>query len=166
MIARVAGQRIDQHLLGMAVGDPSGGRAGLAGKATRLPQRLPVRRAVARAGEPALIHERLGEQNWMVMRRAEIVGQTAKAQPQHPRGQVRHGASGQDEEPSVVGDEVKAAKLLLGQPTDPPVTGLELERTSVPADEREPELAEHRDVAHASPHQPPERQIVEPLAKL
>ena len=102
----------------------------------------------------------LGEQNWMAMHRAEIVGHPANAQPQHPRGQVRRAASGQDEEPSVVGDEVKAAKLLLGQPPDPPVTGLELERAGVPADEREPVLAKHRDVAHASPDQPPERQIV------
>ena len=160
LLTCVAGQRIDQDLLGMAVGDPGGGRAGLAGKAAGLPQRLPVRRAVARAGEPASVHERLGDQNWMPMHRAEIVGHPAKTQPQHPRGQVRRATSGQDEEPSVVGDEVQAAKLLLGQPPDPPVPGLELERAGVPADKREPVLAEHRDVANASPDQPPERQIV------
>ena len=51
LLARVAGQRIDQDLLGSAVGDPGGGRAGLAGKAAGVAQRLPVRRPVARAGE-------------------------------------------------------------------------------------------------------------------
>ena len=110
LLARVAGQRIDQDLLRMAVGDPGGRRAGLAGKATGLPQRLPVRRAVARAGEPASVHERLGDQNWMPMHRAEIVGHPAKTQPQHPRGQVRRATSGQDDEPSVVGDEVGVAR--------------------------------------------------------
>ena len=55
---------------------------------------------------------------------------------------------------------MKAAKLLLGQPPDPAVAGLELERAGVPAHEREPVLAEHCDVAHASPDQAPEGQIV------
>ena len=38
----------------------------------------------------------LGEQNWMPMHRAEIVGHPAKAQPQHPRGQVRRATSGRN----------------------------------------------------------------------
>ena len=113
-----------------------------------------------RLPEPASVHERLGEHNAMSMHRAEIVRHPANAQPQHPRGQVRRATSGQDDEPSVVGDEVQAAKLLLGQPPDPPVTGLELERASVPPDEREPVFAQDRDVANASSHQTPERQIV------
>ena len=91
---------------------------------------------------------------------AEVAREPAKAQPQHPRSEVRRGALGQDEEPRVVGDEVKAAKLLLGQPPDPAVAGLELERTGVPTHERQPVLAEHCDVAHTSPDQAPEGQIV------
>ena len=47
-----------------------------------------------------------------------------------------------------------------GKPPDPPVAGLELERPGVPADEREPVLAQDRDVAKAASHQSPERQIV------
>ena len=61
---------------------------------------------------------------------------------------------------ALFGNQVKAAKLLLRQPPDPAVTGLELERASVPAHERDPQLAEHCDVAHASPDQAPEGQIV------
>ena len=91
---------------------------------------------------------------------AEVAREPAKAQPQHPRSEVRRGALGQDEEPRVVGDEVKAAKLLLGQPPDPAVAGPELERTGVPTHERQPVLAEHCDVAHTSPDQAPEGQIV------
>ena len=45
-------------------------------------------------------------------------------------------------------------------PPDPAVAVVELERAGVPADEREPELAEHCDVAHASPDQAPVAQIV------
>ena len=55
LLARVAGQRVDQNLLRSAVGDPGRGRARLAGKAAGLPQHLPVRRPVARAGESASI---------------------------------------------------------------------------------------------------------------
>ena len=84
----------------------------------------------------------------------EVARESAKAQPQHPRGQVHCPASGQNQEPRVVGNQVKAAKLLLGQPPDPAVAGLELERASVPADEREPELAEHCDVRTLRPTSP------------
>ena len=160
LLARVAGQRVDQDLLRSAVGDPGRGRAGLAGKAAGVAQRLPVRRPVARAGEAGRIDEGFCDQNWMAMHCAEVAREPAKAQPQHPRSEVRRGALGQDEEPRVVGDEVKAAKLLLGQPPDPAVAGLELERAGVPTHERQPVLAQHCDVAHTSPDQAPEGQIV------
>ena len=160
LLARVAGQRVDQDLLRSAVGDPGRGRARLAGKAAGVAQRLPVRRPVARAGEAGRIDEGFCDQNWMAMHCAEVAREPAKAQPQHPRSEVRRGALGQDEEPRVVGDEVKAAKLLLGQPPDPAVAGPELERTGVPTHERQPVLAEHCDVAHTSPDQAPEGQIV------
>ena len=158
--ARVAGQRVDQNLLRSAVGDPGRGRAGLAGKAAGLPQHLPVRRPVARPSEAAGIDERFCDQDRVPMHCVEVAREPAKAQPQHPRSEVRRGAPGQDEEPRVVGNQMKAAKLLLGQPPDPAVAGLELERAGVPAHEREPVLAEHCDVAHASPDQAPEGQIV------
>ena len=160
LLARIAHQRIDQDLLGPAVGDPGGRRAGLARKALGVAEHLPVRRSVARAGEAASIDERLGEQDQMAMRRAHVFAQPAKTQRQDPRSQVRHRAPGQDHEPCVVGNEVQAAKLLLGKPPDPPVPGLELERAGVPADQREPVLAQDRNVAKAASHQSPERQIV------
>ena len=94
------------------------------------------------------------------MRRAHVFAQPAKTQRQDPRSQVRHRAPGQDHEPCVVGNEVQAAKLLLGKPTDPPVPGLELERAGVPAHQREPVLAQDCNVAKAASHQSPERQIV------
>ena len=94
------------------------------------------------------------------MQCVEVAREPTKAQPRHPRSEIRRSVPGQDEEPRVVGNQVKAHKLLLGQPPDPAVAGLELERPGVPADEREPPLAEHCDVAHASPDQSPEGQIV------
>ena len=160
LLARVAGQRVDQNLLRSAVGDPGRGRARLAGKAAGLPQHLPVRRPVACPGESVSIHERLCDQNRVPMHCVEVAREPAKAQAHHPRSEVRRGAPGQDEEPRVVGNQVKATKLLLGKPPDPAVAGLELERAGVPAHEREPVLAEHCDVAHASPDQSPEGQIV------
>ena len=159
-LARVAHQRIDQDLLWSALGEPGRDRAGLAGNPARLPKRLPVRRAVARPENEAAIHERFGNQHRMSMRGAEVVGQPANVQPHHPRSEVRRGAPGQDGEPRVVGNQVKAANLLLGQPLDLPVTNLELERTGVPADEREPMLVEHLDLAHVAPHQSPDRHIL------
>ena len=115
---------------------------------------------VARAGESASIDKRFCDQDRVAVQCVGIAREPAKAQPQHPRSEVRRGVPGQDEEPRVVGNQVKAAKLLLRQPPDPAVTGLELERAGVPAHEREPQLAEHCDVAHASPDQAPEGQIV------
>ena len=94
------------------------------------------------------------------MHRTEVAREPANAQPQHPRSEVRYGAPGQDEESRVVGNQMKAAKLLLGQPPDPAVAGAQLERAGVPTHERDPQLAKHCDVAHASPDQSPERQIV------
>ena len=109
---------------------------------------------------PKWINFSLGQQHRMTVRRAEVLAEPAHAQAQHPRGQVRSRATGKDEESSVVGDQMQAAKLLLRQPPDPPITRLELERPGVPADQCEPVLAQHRDVANASSHQTPEGQIV------
>ena len=67
----------------------------------------------------------------------EVAREPAKAQPQHPRSEVRRGAPGQDEEPRVVGNQMKAAKLLLRQPPDPAVAGLELERAAEPVNDIE-----------------------------
>ena len=97
----------------MAVGDPGGRRAGLAGKAAGVAQRLPVRRAVARAGEPASIHEHLGQKDGISMHRLDVLRQPPQAQPQHPRGQVAHPLRRQDDEARVVGDQMQAPELQL-----------------------------------------------------
>ena len=39
--------------------------------------------------EPAQVHERLCDQDPMAVHRAEVFGKPAKAQRQHPRGQIR-----------------------------------------------------------------------------
>ena len=90
--ARVAGQRVDQNLLRSAVGDPGRGRVRLAGKAAGVAQRLPVRRPVARAGESASIDKRFWDQDRVAVQCVEVTREPAKAQPQHPRSEVRRGA--------------------------------------------------------------------------
>ncbi len=52
----------------------------------------------------------------------------------------------QDHEARVVGDQTQAAALLLRRPADPEVERGQLERTGLPADQREPDLATHRDM--------------------
>ena len=47
-----------------------------------------------------------------------------------------------------------------GQPSDPPIAWLKLERARVPADKREPTFAEHRDMSRAAPDQGARRQMV------
>ena len=93
LLARVAGQRVHQDLLRLAMGDEGRGRAGLAGKPAGFAQRLPVRRPLARAGETASIHERLCDQDRMAMHRTEVAREPAKAQPQPPRSEVHRGAT-------------------------------------------------------------------------
>ena len=58
-------------------------------------------------------------------------------------------------------DGVKRQRLVRnGQPSDPLIAWLKPERARVPADKREPTLAERRDVSHAAPDQGAKRQMV------
>ena len=58
-------------------------------------------------------------------------------------------------------DGVKRQRLVRnGQPSDPLIAWLKPERARVPADKREPTLAERCDVSHAAPDQGAKRQMV------
>ena len=145
LLARVAGQRVDQNLLRSAVGDPEAcGQSRGCGPApaSSPPGTAPVNRLRS-------TNVSAGPGGRAVRGSRPRAGEGSAPAPAKPPRRT-----GQDEEPRVVGNQVKAAKLLLRQPPDPAVTGLELERASVPAHERDPQLAEHCDVAHARPTKP------------
>ncbi len=138
-----------EELLGLAVVAPARRASGLAGVAAREAQRAPVRRAVAGPGKARGVDERLGQQHRVSMHRLHVLTQPPQAQPQHPRGQVRHPARRHDDEARVVGDQMQAPELLLRRPADPTVARGQLERAGLPADQRDPTLAMYRDMAQA-----------------
>ena len=63
LLARVVHQGVDEDLLGLTMGGPGHGHPGVAGEPLGAPQWLPVRRAVARAGEARRIDECFREHN-------------------------------------------------------------------------------------------------------
>ena len=83
------------------------------------------------------------------MHRLDVLRQPPQAQPQHPRGQVVHPARRQDDKARVVGDQMQAPELLLRRPANPAIACGQLERAGLPADQCEPGLAVHRDMAQA-----------------
>ena len=143
------GQFEHEDLLGLAVVAPARRASGLAGKAAGQPQRAPVRRAVAGPDKARDIHERLRQKDGISMHRLDVLRQPPQAQPQHPRGQVVHPARRQDDKARVVGDQMQAPELLLRRPADPAIACGQLERAGLPADQCEPGLAVHRDMAQA-----------------
>ena len=154
------GQFEHEDLLGLAVVAPARRAPGLAGKAAREAQRAPVRRAVAGPGKARDIHEGLRQKDRISMHRLHVPGQPPQAQPQHPRGQVGHPTRRQDNEARVVGDQMQAPELPIRRPADPPVARGQLERAGLPADQCEPGLAMHRDMAQALADDAVERQVV------
>ncbi len=156
----VCGQFEHEDLLGLAMVAPACRASGLAGKAPRQPQRAPVGRAVTGAGKARGIDEGLGQQDRVSMHRLDVLGQPPQAQPQHPRGQVGHPAGRQDDEARVVGDQMQAPELMLRRPADPTVARGQLERARLPADQCEPSLAVHRNMAQALADDAVKRQVV------
>ena len=133
----------------------------LTGISTRLSaSAAPVRRAVAGAGEARDIHERLRQKSRISMHRLEVRRQPPQAQPQHPRGQVRHPLRRQDDEARVVRDQVQAPELLRRRPADPAVARGQLERARLPADQGEPALAVDCDMAQPLADDAVERLVV------
>ena len=161
LLARVGHQGVNENLLRSTVGGPRHRHPGVARESLRAPQRLPVRRPVARASEAAGIDERLGEQSRMSMDLSHVAREPTHALSQRPRSEVHRPLRlGQDHEPGVVRNQMQAPELLLGQPPDPLIARPQLERPGLPADEREPALAQHRDVSHAAPHEGAKGQVV------
>ena len=154
------GQFEHEDLLGLAVVAPARRASGLAGKAAGQPQRAPVRRAVAGPDKARDIHERLRQKDGISMHRLDVLRQPPQAQPQHPRGQVAHPARRQDDKARVVGDQMQAPELLLRRPADPAIACGQLERAGLPADQCEPGLAVHRDMAQAFADDAVKRQVV------
>ena len=86
--------------------------------------------------------------------------QTAQAQPQRPRRQVRNPALLQHREAGVVRDQVQPRELLLPRPADPRVAHPDLERPGLPAQQRQPGLPAHRHLPQRLAEQPAVGQVV------
>ena len=155
-LARIHAQRAHEHLFGHLVRVGIG--AVVAGESLREPHPHPVRGIVGAAVEARGVHERLRELQPMCVRRLPIRTHTPKAAPQHPRRQVRNPLRlGQNQKPCVVPNQMQPPKLHRAVPAQPPVARRALERLQLPAQQRQPVPAPHRNVA-----QPPARELPEP----
>ena len=143
-LARVGNQGADEDQLGSARGVAVA--AAHAPKAARAPDAGPVRGAVHRAAEARRVDERLQQQQRMAEARRPVRRQAAPAQRQHPRAQVRRAPARQDQEATVVGEQVLAAVLRAEVPADPAVAGAALQRRRREADQRHPIAAPARRV--------------------
>ena len=90
-----------------------------------------------------------------------VAGQAAQAQAEHARGEVRGADSlGQHEEARVVDDEEQALPALQGVPADPAFAGRAAQRGGLPAEQRQPAVAEHGDMPQAAPAELAEAEVV------
>ena len=155
-------QFVHENLLGPAVTAPPRGGARLARIAAGEAQRAPVGGPVAGAGKECRVHERLGQQERPAVLDEHVVREPPQAQAEHSRGQVAGVPARQNHEAGILDDEVQTAQLLLPGPADPAVPGPEPERGGLPAEQRNPGLPQHGDMAQSLAEQPVERQIVVP----
>ena len=159
-LGAMGGEFEHEELLGLAVMAPARRATGLTGIATGQAQRAPVRRAIAGPGKARGVDEGLGQHYRVSMHCLHVPRQPPQAQPQHPRGQVRHPVRRQDDEARVVGDQMQAPELLLRAPPDPAVARGQLERAGLPADQRQPSRAQRRDMTQALAEHAMKRQVV------
>ena len=139
---------------------PARRAAGFAGKAAGEAQGAPVRGAVAGPGKERRVHEGLRQKHRKAVNRLHVRRQPPQAQPQNPRGQVAHPFGREDDETGIVGDQVQTTELLRGRPADPAVARSQLEGAGLPADQCEPGLTMHRDMAQALAEHAMERQVM------
>ena len=123
----------------------------------------PVRGVVGTAVETRRVHEGLGQLQRMPMRRLPVRAQAPQAAPQHPRGQVPGPRRyRQDQKPRVVADQVQAPELHRPVPAQPAIPRCALERSRLPAQQRQPVPAPHRDVTQPAARELPKPQVVVP----
>ena len=97
------------------------------------------------------------------MRRLPVRAQAPQAAPQHPRGQVPGPRRyRQDQKPRVVADQVQAPELHRPVPAQPAIPRCALERSRLPAQQRQPVPAPHRDVTQPAARELPKPQVVVP----
>jgi hypothetical protein len=150
-------QGIDEHLLGLAVGEVV---AVAPREAAAAAQRLPVGGAVTGTGEARGIDEGLGQQQGVAMGVLPIPGQAPQVKRQHPRGKIGQAPGRQHQEPRVVGDQVQALVVQHPPPADPGIARGALERRRLPPEQGQPASVDRRDVAQGAPEQRAQAQIV------
>ena len=90
-----------------------------------------------------------------------VAGQAPQAQAEHARGEVRRAGGGrQQQKARVVDDQEQALAALQGVPADPALAGRAVQGRGVPAEQRQPALAEHGDVPQAAPAELAEAEVV------
>jgi hypothetical protein len=77
--------------------------------------------AVDRAVKPLWVDKGLQQQQGVTEALRTVSGLAPFAQRQHPRGEVRHVMFGEDQKPTVVGDQIQTIVLAAKFPADPGV---------------------------------------------
>ena len=136
-------------------------RSVVARETPRTPHPHPVRRAVDRAPEECRIHERLRDLQGMAIPRRPVRTQTPYAVRQRPRRQVHDPRRlRQHQKAGVVADQMQPTKLHRPVPAQPAVPRGALERPRLPAHQRQPVPAPHRNMAQAPTRKLPKAQVV------
>ena len=121
----------------------------------------PVRGPVARTAEPGRVDERLGQQHWVAGLRFHVPRQSTQRQAEDPRREIRHATARQHQKPRVVRDQPHTMQLLLARPADQTVAHADLERTRMPAQQRQPRpVRQLRHLADTATDQTTEPKIV------
>ena len=164
LLPRVAPQRVDEHALGRAVVPIADRAAAHAPEALRGADLEPVGGAVAGSSEACRIHKRFGQEQRAAVQALPLARQLAQAQAEHARGQMG-AATGlaQQQETRLIGHQEQPLAALQGTPADPAVAGGAVQRGGMPADQSQPALAVHGDLAQALATEVAEAEIV-PLA--
>ena len=145
LLPRVAPQRVDEHALGRAVVPIADRAAAHAPEALRGTDLEPVGGAVAGSSEACRIHKRFGQEQRAAVQALPLARQLAQAQAEHARGQMG-AATGlaQQQETRLIGYQEQPLAALQG----------------TPADQSQPALAVHGDLAQALATEVAEAEVV------
>jgi len=123
---------------------------GIAGKALGPADIDPVGGAVAGTGKARSLDESLRQDDGVAIDSLPIRRQAAQVQRQNAGGEVGEGFAGQEQETSIVGDQVQALAQERQGPADPFIPSPTVERRSLPAQQGDPAIVNSRDITEST----------------
>ena len=166
--SRAPAQGMNEHELGPGV---LGVAVPVTGEAAGSPDLDPVGGAVDGAPKEPRVDEGLRQKQLVSEAGRPVAHQAARAQRKHPRAEVAR-ATGENQEPGVVGDQVQPGELHAVVPADPPVARPALQRRRREHRQRQPPPSMMSDITHrlahprhraevvVRPHQIPEADLI------